>query len=158
MGLVMRKYVMSYANNKGAHEPAHPCSLISIFVVQQAHLNLAGKELSFWPTLRKCICIYCCCYSIPKFIIWAASWQNQRNDCAPSEDSDQPGHLPCLIRVFAILMMKAWTLSYPLSTQWRLRSDWADAQTELSLCWAHMPLCWFCHEAAHFYITMLSLY
>ena len=24
--------------------------------------------------------------------IWAASWQNQQNDCAPSEDSDQPGH------------------------------------------------------------------
>ena len=25
-------------------------------------------------------------------IIWAASWQNQQYDCAPSEDSDQPGH------------------------------------------------------------------
>ena len=22
--------------------------------------------------------------------IWAASWQNQQSDCAPSEDSDQP--------------------------------------------------------------------
>ena len=27
--------------------------------------------------------------------------------------------------------------------------DWADAQADLSLRWAHMPLCWFCHEAAH---------
>ena len=26
--------------------------------------------------------------------IWAVTWQNQQNDCAPSEDSDQPGHLP----------------------------------------------------------------
>ena len=26
--------------------------------------------------------------------IWAVSWQNQQNDCAPSEDSDQPGHPP----------------------------------------------------------------
>ena len=34
-------------------------------------------------------------------LIWAASWQNQRNDCAPSEDSDQPGHPPSLIRDFA---------------------------------------------------------
>ena len=25
--------------------------------------------------------------------IWAASWQNQQCGCAPSEDSDQPGHL-----------------------------------------------------------------
>ena len=24
--------------------------------------------------------------------IWAATWQNQQNECAPSEDSDQPGH------------------------------------------------------------------
>ena len=37
--------------------------------------------------------------------IWAASWQNQQNDCAPSEDSDQPGHLPSLIRVFAVHSM-----------------------------------------------------
>ena len=27
--------------------------------------------------------------------------------CAPSEDSDQPGYLPSLIRVFAVRMMKA---------------------------------------------------
>ena len=26
-----------------------------------------------------------------KFLIWAATWQNQQNECAPSEDSDQPG-------------------------------------------------------------------
>ena len=30
----MRKRVMSYANNKGADQPAHPCSLISAFVVR----------------------------------------------------------------------------------------------------------------------------
>ena len=29
---------------------------------------------------------------------------NQQSDCAPSEDSDQPGHLPSLIRVFAVCM------------------------------------------------------
>ena len=27
--------------------------------------------------------------------IWAATWQNQQSDCAPSEDSDQPGHDLC---------------------------------------------------------------
>ena len=31
---------------------------------------------------------------------WATSWQNQLNDCAPSEDLAQPGHSPSLIRVF----------------------------------------------------------
>ena len=58
--------------------------------------------------------------------IWAASWQNQQSECAPSEDSEQPGHSPSLIRVFAVHMKKAWTLSYPLSAQRRLWSDWAD--------------------------------
>ena len=32
---------------------------------------------------------------------------------APSEDSDQPGHTPSPIRVFAVRMKKAWVLSYP---------------------------------------------
>ena len=68
---------------------------------------------------------------------WAASWQNIQNECAPSEDSDQPGHPPSLIRVFAVRMKKAWVLSYPLSAQRRLWSDWADAQADLSLRWAH---------------------
>ena len=36
MGQVMRKCVLChpYANNKGANQPAHPCSLISTFVVR----------------------------------------------------------------------------------------------------------------------------
>ena len=73
--------------------------------------------------------------------------------CAPSEDSDQPGHPPSLIRVFAVYMKKTWVLSYPLSAQRRLCSDWADAQADLSLCWAHMPFCWFCHVAAQVLIS-----
>ena len=32
---------------------------------------------------------------------WAATRQNQQNECAPREDSDQPGHPLSLIRVFA---------------------------------------------------------
>ena len=36
---------------------------------------------------------------------------------APSEDSDQPGNPPSLIRVFAVRMKKIWVLSYPLSAQ-----------------------------------------
>ena len=39
--------------------------------------------------------------------------------CATSEDSDQPGHPPSLIRVFAVHMKKAWVLSYP----WAHRED-----------------------------------
>ena len=58
-------------------------------------------------------------------------------------------HPPSLIRVFDVRMKKARILSHPLSVQQRLLSDWADAQVDLSLRWAHMPFCWFCHDAAH---------
>ena len=69
--------------------------------------------------------------------IWAATCQNQQSECAPSKDSDQPGHPPSLIRVFAVRMKKSWVLNYPLSGQRRLWSDWADAQADLSLHWVH---------------------
>ena len=69
--------------------------------------------------------------------------------CAPSEDSDQPGHPISLIRIFTVRMKKAWVFSYPLSAQRRLWSDWADAQADLSLRRGNMPFCCFCHDAAH---------
>ena len=77
--------------------------------------------------------------------IWSCTWtfmhcsvdKTQQNGCAPSEDSDQPGHPPSLIRDLAVRMKKAWVLSYPLSAQWRPWWDWADAQADLSLRWAH---------------------
>ena len=60
----------------------------------------------------------CCGYS-PK---WnePAHDKTYRYTYANSEYSDQPAHLPSLIRVFAVCMKKAWVLSYPLSTPWRL--------------------------------------
>ena len=67
---------------------------------------------------------------------WAATWQNQQNECAPSEDSDQPGHPPSLNRVFAVRMKKAWVLSYPLSAQ---RRPWSESSL------VAQPHCWFCH-------------
>ena len=77
---------------------------------------------------------------------WAATWQNQQSDCALSEDPYQPGHLPSLIRVFVVRMKKAWVLSYSLSAQRRIWSDWADAQADLSLRWAH----------SHFVVFVMS--
>ena len=56
--------------------------------------------------------------------------------CAPGEDSDQPGHPPSQIRVSAVRLKQNLVLSYPLSAQRRLWSDWADAQADLSLRWA----------------------
>ena len=53
---------------------------------------------------------------------------------ARSKDSDQHGHLPSLIRVFAVRMKKHWVLSNPLSAQRRLWSDWAGAHVILLVC------------------------
>ena len=39
-------------------------------------------------------------------------------------------------------------LSWSWSWSW---SDWADAQADLSLRWAHMLFCWFCHDAAQMF-------
>ena len=89
--------------------------------------------------------------------VWAAAQQNQQNECAPSKDSDQPGRPPSLIRALAVRLRKAWILSYPLSGQRRLWSDWADAQADLSLRRAHMPFCWFCQEAAQIINTIMPL-
>ena len=77
---------------------------------------------------------------------WAATWQNQQSGCAPSDDSDQPGHPPSLIRVFAVRMKKAQVLSYPLSAQPRLirlggRQGWSESSL------GAQPLSWFCHVA-----------
>ena len=73
-----------------------------------------------------------CVYSI-----WAPYDKTNKMACASTEDSDQPGHPPSLIRVFAVSMKKAWVLSYPLSALRRLWSDWVDAQADLSLRRAH---------------------
>ena len=52
------------------------------------------------------------------------------------------GHPPSLIRVFAVRKKKAWVLSYPLSTQWRFWSDWADVHSEDSDQTGRMPRLW----------------
>ena len=60
---------------------------------------------------------------------------------------DQPVHPPSLISL-RYPHEDSWVLSYPLSAQRRLWSDWTDAQADLSLRWAHMSFCWFCCTAA----------
>ena len=79
---------------------------------------------------------------------WAAKWKNNKMTRVPNEDSDQPGHPPSLIRVVTVYLKKPRVLNYPLIAQQRHWSDWADAQADLSLRWAHRSSCWFCHAAA----------
>ena len=62
---------------------------------------------------------------------WAASWQNKQNGMCAQQ------------RLRSACMKKAWVLSYPLNAQRRLWSDWANAQADLSLRWAHSHLVGF---------------
>ena len=117
--------LMPYANNKGADQPAHPRSLISTFVVccldsmlcilalakiswlqlasvaEQAGLNLTWSKLSEDT------------FSHDVAHIWAATWQNQQNECAPIRP---------VWSVFAVRIKKHWVLSYP----WAHCKDWSD--------------------------------
>ena len=61
----------------------------------------------------------------------------------PSEDSDQPGHPPNLIRAFAMGSKDSRGPYVSSCGQWRLQSDWANAQADLSFRWAHRWFCWF---------------
>ena len=83
--------------------------------------------------------IFLFCFMSSTFTLTYESCHDKTNKmaCVPSEDSDQPGHPPSLIRVFTVHMKKAWVLSYPLSAQRRFWSDWADAQADLSVRWVH---------------------
>ena len=89
---------------------------------------------------------------------WASAQSDQSLRCALSEKlrtqaffkrtakTDQTGGMPRLIWVFA-------GRTCTDSEDW---SDWADAQADLSLRWAHMPFCWFCHEAAQLVPCILN--
>ena len=78
------------------------------------------------------------------FSVWFEPPHDKTNKmiCAPSEDSDQPGHLPSLISVFAVRSMGSWGPNVSSCGQRRHWSDRADAQADLSLRWAHMSFMW----------------
>ena len=70
-------------------------------------------------------------------------WRLIQLHCNREEDSNEPLHHKTnkitqrRLRsawAFAVGMKKHWALKYLLSTQWRLWSDWAVAQADLSLC------------------------
>ena len=62
--------------------------------------------------------------------------------------------------VFAVRIKKVGVLSYPLSAQRRLWSDWADAQADLSLRWAHthfvgFVMSWLIYSTAYITANLL---
>ena len=58
-------------------------------------------------------------HRIPVKIYEACQKKTNKMTCVPSKDSDQPGHLPSLIRVFPVCQKYVWLLNYPQHAQWR---------------------------------------
>ena len=58
--------------------------------------------------------------------------------------------------VLAVRLIGSQVPKLSSSGQWRRWSDWADAQADLSLRWAHMPFSWFCQDAAQISSTTAS--
>ena len=91
--------------------------------------------------------------ALPRCFSWLLETNEPAHDktykmaCALSKDSDQPGHPPSLIRVFAVHMKKSGSLAL----HWAHNNDWVDAQADLSLCWVHTPFCTFCHARAQMF-------
>ena len=107
--------------------------------------------IGFYAKCKKCDKMYMCCIcGLEEEAFWATSWQNQQNDLCAHKDSDQPGHPPSLIRVFAVRSMGSLGPNFASGGQRWLWSDWADAQADLSLRWAHRSFCWFCRAVAQF--------
>ena len=72
-------------------------------------------SLSFSPFIELCLTeILLKESSVPKTPSFESPHdKTKKMTCAPSRDSDQPGHMPSLIKVFAVRMKKYWVLSYP---------------------------------------------
>ena len=130
MSHVIRKPVLPYANNKGADQPAHLHSVISAFVVcsLDSTISIIAKAKISRPWLVSS---------------WAGWFESYLVSNPEERFSCDEAHV-------------SWVLSYTLSAQRRLWSEWTDAQADLSLRWAHRSFCWFCHAVAHFIPLMFQ--
>ena len=80
---------------------------------------------------------------------WDSSWQNlQKWHVRSSKTQISLDFRP----VWSESSLFAWRKLGSLATHWahsEVWSDWVDAQADLSLHWAHMSFCWFCHAVVH---------
>ena len=96
-------------------------------------------------------------------ITWSISIRNlyqlSRLMTKPTKWYVRPGKTQISLGIWRSSLCTRWVVKDPrflhaASEDW---SDWADAQADLSLRWAHMSFCWFCHEAAQLCIGHGSL-
>ena len=102
---------------------------------QQQQKNQCQENIQNWSNLQ---------------FIWAAAWQNHQNDVCAHQRLRSAWTCTLVVWWESSLctqgIAKDPVLLQVDSEDW---SDWADAQADLNLRWAHMSFCWFCHAAAH---------
>ena len=106
---------------------SHPVGLLPYFMCANSEgsgetVRMLAQELAQISENQKSVVNDHCCrtdayFTCSRLLIHEPRHEKKQkqNECAPSEDTDQPGHPPSLIRVFAVRIKKAWVLSYPLS-------------------------------------------
>ena len=118
---------------------------LNLSLTTNLELHLTPSGLCYQPSWCYAYYVWFCSF----FTVWATTWSNEQNECAPSEDSDQPGHPPNLIRVFALRSVGSWgpKVSFMRTAKTLIRLRGCPGWSESSL--DAQPLCWFCHVAAH---------
>ena len=101
-----RNCIMYGVNNKDADQTVQMGRLICVFVVRKCHKQL----LSWCGSHNSCYLLY---FSTNE----PHREKTNKMAYAPSEDADQPGHPPSLIRVFTVCMTNARILSYMTNAQ-----------------------------------------
>ena len=132
------------------HSSVHP----SIFPSISIHLSIHPSVWSvYFLCLSVCLCpsncsadFLCMYFNLSCIVTKPTKWHVR-----PSKTQISLGIRPIWSRVFTVRLKKAWVLSYPLSAQQRLWSEWADAQADLSLHWAMWLIClsWILKHLLH---------
>ena len=144
---------MTYAYYKAADQPAILWSLVSAFVIPslESIIPLDGipqDQVSFrtWADrFESYLVTHLQRFSHDMAHLFELPHDKTNKMSVPPAKTQISLGIHPVWSVLVVCMKKPWVLSYPLSAQRRLWSDWADAQADLSLRWAHKPFCWFCH-------------
>ena len=120
----------------------HICFSFLVFLKESNQSHLFGSVI-YSSKFYHCKLDQFICLVSGVWLKMSQALQNQLSDlCAQQRlgSAWAPTHLSDQSSLSA--WKKPWVLSYPLSAQERLWSDWADAYTDESLCWANRSFCW----------------
>ena len=149
---------MPYANNKGADQPAQSLSVVRCL---DSIIPLVSIR-NFKP-----LSSFCDCPDRFESTLVANPEDRFSHDAAhlsainaanlTVQHSSFINEPPSLIRAFTVRMKKAWVLSYPMSAQRRLWSDWASAQSDQSLRWVHTHFVGFVMSQLNYFFWQTGL-